>query len=625
MPPRKRALSQASLAPFLAGDAPTPKRAAPRVSTEDAELEAALAASLADVQELATCPLCGGAFPTEAIQRHASGCGEDGGSPHPADADDGLKPEEPFSAALDDQLESRPLDEPSVRKDTGQPAQAPSPAPLAAKEDDPDETAFELGKHGDAHVSANDEFVEPETGLVKTEPDEAQSKPSTDTQPSFFSRLFSRSKDDAPVSSTKTSRGTPRRAPFYKILEGMPIAVDAFSYGAIDGCVAYILTHFHADHYGGLTARWSHGPIYCSSPTARLVCTKLGVPSEWVHALPMDIPTPIPGTGVTVTCIDANHCPGACIMLFEGRQTTRPDAPMRTYRYLHCGDFRACPKQLQHPALQQGVDIVYLDTTYLNPRYCFPAQPQVIDACTDLVVAARCGQAAPARQPALSWKAPTPARPSSSDLLVIVGTYSIGKEKLVLALARTLDTAVYCIDARKYATYSQLEDPELDARLTRDPLQARVHVTNLFALAPATLRAWSEKLRAQGMSISQTLAFRPTGWSFRGTDKGIGPDIPLATQLPKLVPRAFDRHALSPTRDSTADTQVYSVPYSEHSSFYELTAFMTSLYHQRTIPTVNVGSEASRTKMRRWTDVWTRAARRRAESPLIQPRSEFYW
>jgi DNA cross-link repair 1A protein len=47
-------------------------------------------------------------------------------------------------------------------------------------------------------------------------------------------------------------------------------------------------------------------------------------------------------------------------------------------------DFR-CPKHVLHPAISRAkIDTCYLDTTYLNPKYCFPPQPQVIEACAQL-------------------------------------------------------------------------------------------------------------------------------------------------------------------------------------------------------------------------------------------------
>ncbi|KAJ8105310.1 hypothetical protein ONZ43_g7477 [Nemania bipapillata] len=48
----------------------------------------------------------------------------------------------------------------------------------------------------------------------------------------------------------------------------------------------------------------------------------------------------------------------------------------------------------------------------------------------------------------------------------------------------------------------------------------------------------------------------------------------------------------------------FGVPYSEHSSFRELALFLMTLRIEKVVPTVNVGSDIGRKRMKMWTDRW---------------------
>jgi DNA cross-link repair 1A protein len=358
------------------------------------------------------------------------------------------------------------------------------------------------------------------------------------TKLSAFSAIMSGNAEDAAWASAaaaeESSRGKPayqRTCPFYKIMPGFFICVDAFRYGAVQGCNAYFLSHFHSDHYVGLTSSWCHGPIYCSMVTANLVKQQLQVDPKWVMSLDFERRFDIPETqGVAVTMIPANHCPGSSLFLFE-KTIGRGQNP-KIQRVLHCGDFRACPEHLAHPLLmpdvidslsgrtrQQQIDVCYLDTTYLNPRYAFPPQDDVVKACADMCASLKDenaswevarGSSSLANFVSAAPKEEEPSKPRGR-LLVVCGTYSIGKEKICLGIARALDCKIWAPPGKRRVC-AALEDEELMARLTDDPRAAQIHMQSLMEIRPETLLDYLEGFQPH---FSRVVGFRPTGWNYR--------------------------------------------------------------------------------------------------------------
>jgi DNA cross-link repair 1A protein len=472
---------------------------------------------------------------------------------------------------------------------------------------------------------------------------------------SAFTKLMANHAEDAAWASAAASnaaaRGKPsyeRTCPFYKILPGLYICVDAFRYGAVQNQNAYFLSHFHSDHYIGLTASWSHGPIYCSKITGNLVRQQLRVDPKWVVDLDFEKKTEVPGTeGVHVTMISANHCPGSSLFLFEKPVGKGPNPKLQ--RVLHCGDFRACQAHIEHPLLrpdvldtisgknrQQKLDVCYLDTTYLNPKYAFPPQKEVIQACADMCVSLnkeradgsdaweqmkreRAGQGmvqfvrkeSDAQKDGMDMEdgddldalksKTSPTTKKRGRLLVIVGTYSIGKERICMGIAKALGSKIYA-PPNKQKICKALEDPELNALLTKNPREAQVHMTPLFEIRADTLEDYLRDYRDQ---FSRAVGFRPSGWNYRPPNSRFTDSPAVQTVLYSQNWKSqFSMKDLTPQRGSTSRASCFGVPYSEHSSFRELTMFCCALRIDKIIPTVNVASPKSREKMKAWCERW---------------------
>ncbi|KAK9476906.1 beta-lactamase-like protein [Lipomyces japonicus] len=391
----------------------------------------------------------------------------------------------------------------------------------------------------------------------------------------------------------------PRKCPFYKILnlEG-GVAVDAFRFGAVPGISMYFLTHFHSDHYGGLNQNWVHGKVYCSDVTANLVKQQLKVPEEFIVRLPME--QRIQVGNFSVTLIDANHCPGSVIFLFESSRG----------RILHTGDFRASPMHALHSSLQnKSIDTLYLDTTYLNAKYNFPHQSDVVQVAAeisynlDLNVKIAVNKLLRQNQGVVKSLLASITKPQKPDtakgeLLVIIGTYSIGKERMAIAIAQKLRTKIFA-SVNKRRIYSCLNDSVLNSLLTNDPNEAQVHIVSLQEIRPDTLKEYLAQFQTR---FNRIVGFRPTGWNHRPAKSNVG-TLTVAKLVHNLKPR-FTSDDVVAGRGSNEKIMQFDLPYSEHSSFRDLACFCMALDIKRIIPTVNVGSPKSRDMMREWIDKW---------------------
>lgn len=330
-------------------------------------------------------------------------------------------------------------------------------------------------------------------------------------------------------SRNRTGKTKVRGTPLWCCIPGTPFRVDAFRYLRGD-CCHWFLTHFHLDHYQGLTRSFCLGKIYCSSITASLVHHKIGVPWDRLHVLPLN--KRITVAGVTLTCFDANHCPGSIIILFE---------PPNGKAVLHTGDFRFSSEMASNPVLQSSqIHTLILDTTYCNPRYDFPNQEIVIQFVIEAIQ----------------------AEAFNPKTLFLIGSYTIGKERLFTEVARLLQKKIY-VGAAKLQILKHLELPqEIMQWLTANEAESHIHVVPMWTLA--SFKRMKHLSSQYAGRFDLIVAFCPTGWAF---GKG---------------------RKRTPGRRWQQGTLIrYEVPYSEHSSFTELREFARFISPEHIIPSVN--------------------------------------
>uniref|UniRef100_A0A2D4NS07 DNA repair metallo-beta-lactamase domain-containing protein n=2 Tax=Micrurus surinamensis TaxID=129470 RepID=A0A2D4NS07_MICSU len=252
---------------------------------------------------------------------------------------------------------------------------------------------------------------------------------------------------------------------------------------------------------------------------------------------------------IKVVLVDANHCPGAAMILF-----CLPNGTI----ILHTGDFRANPSMERCPFLNSWrIHTVYLDTTYCSPEYTFPSQQEVIQFAVNTAF----------EQVTLNPRT-----------LVVCGTYSVGKEKVFLAIAEVLGSKV-SMSQEKYKILQCLESATINSLITLNWTNTFLHLLPMMQINFKNLQNHLNKFSEK---FDHILAFKPTGWTY-----------------------SDGCYSLSDIKPQTRrNITIYGIPYSEHSSFLEMKRFIQWLKPQKIIPTVNVGNWKVRHEMERYFKDW---------------------
>lgn len=254
-----------------------------------------------------------------------------------------------------------------------------------------------------------------------------------------------------------------------RLITNTNILVDDFDYckNFAKNTFHHFLTHFHQDHWFGLTPNWDYGPIYCSEITKKLILIKFPKVERFIKAFALfesnDLvlnnnkdPILIDSNGkeekyflkIRFTFFDAHHIPGSIMILFEGFMG----------KILHTGDFRFQHlmfeenKYLFEPTEDQSnieknktfrktehnlnyrtklnIDELIFDNTYCDPLFDFPKTDMACDMIIDII-----------------------QKNQKKHILIIMG--ALGKEDICFKLCKKFQTLIV-LNENKYKNIEAL-------------------------------------------------------------------------------------------------------------------------------------------------------------------------
>ena len=250
------------------------------------------------------------------------------------------------------------------------------------------------------------------------------------------------------------------------------------------GPILHFLTHLHADHIHGLTSMWNKR-IYTSELNCKLLLANHfvnGIREDALVPLEINKETAIPITPkykVLVTLIDANHCPGAVMILIRGYFGN----------ILYTGDFRFDYSMLTEKTLKlivnrEDLDEVYLDNTFFYKTCDFPSRQEMLEKTISLIA-------------------------SHPEHQILIGIRKIGKEDVLVEVAKRLKERIL-VSNERYEMLKIMEYPDV---FTTDPKCARIQCVHLNRLN----RKYLENENSKKATIGIMLTALYYGWDADST------------------------------------------------------------------------------------------------------------
>ncbi|XP_071138703.1 5' exonuclease Apollo-like [Mytilus edulis] len=243
------------------------------------------------------------------------------------------------------------------------------------------------------------------------------------------------------------------------IIPGTPIAVDFWKKRDCPSAKFFFLTHLHGDHTVGLSSSWQYN-IYCSAVTSKLLTEKYGIKDDLVNVLETGSSSIIylddeKQEQMVVSVIDANHCPGSAMFLFEGYFG----------KVLYTGDFRYCNLMFEDTPLFNcsDIDILYLDNTYCSPECIFPTREEAVEKLIKLVQ-------------------------EHKDHRIIIGMRNLGKEDLLVKIAQRTQEWI-SVPSSMYRTAEILGLPNV---FCIEDKECKIRVVPFHTVNKSNIIGWNE-------------------------------------------------------------------------------------------------------------------------------------